>query len=139
MTLTKINDWIQGIKIAEDGSVIPFPDEEYYTPFDTTKFDEWEVYFATNSHTRASYFFVTQDNNFTYYTNQQGINTFTISLPISLTFYLNPEKTFPITAQNVYSINMGEVTVHAKAFDMQTEETTPIDFSTILYAEVTIK
>jgi hypothetical protein len=33
---------------------------------------------------------------------------------------------------------MGEVTVHAKAFDMQTEETTPIEFSTILYGEVTI-
>jgi len=63
MTFKKINEWISGIKVAENGSVVPIPAEEYYTPFDTTKFDEWEVFFATNSPARAS-FFPTYDNNF---------------------------------------------------------------------------
>jgi hypothetical protein len=139
MTFLKINDWLKGIQVAENGSVVPIPDEEYYTPFDTTKFDEWIVTFATNSPTRTSYFVPTQDNNFTYYTNQQGINTFKVSLPIMLIFYLNSKRIIPTAAQNVATITMGEVTVHAKAFDMQTEETTPVDFSTVLFAQVTIK
>jgi hypothetical protein len=129
MSLRQINE-------AENGSVMPDP--TMLSNFDQAKFDQWSINFSTDSNLRHSAF-PSLDNNFTYYTSHAGISSIAISLPINGTFYLNPHHSFELyTTDNETLVQLGNVTVNAQAFDVQTEQMTPETFSTILYTQVKI-
>jgi hypothetical protein len=106
--------------------------------FDQTKFDQWVMNYSTNSELRLSTL-PSYDNNFTYYTSHEGISSIAVSIPINGTFYLNPHHAFEIaTSSNETVVVLGKVAVTAQVFNVQTNETTPVTFQTIYYAQVRI-
>lgn len=108
---------------------------------DLSKIGDWSADFGTDSNTRSQWY---NYNNFTYYTNQEGINTISVSIPIDVTFYMNPSYDFPSgTILPTWQVPLGNMTVTANITDMQTNNQItnnqiPISFSTELYAYVTI-
>ncbi len=136
MSFSKITDYVATFEINEKGQVINSPN--ILSEFDHTKFGEWDIIFETNSN--RNYPYPNHYNNFTYYTNSEGINTIFVSLPIDVTFFLNPDYSFDrINAQNKTTVDLGTVTVFASAYDMQSEKlTSNLNFTTSLFAEMTI-
>ncbi len=112
------------------------PYAKYYPFLDHSKINNWTESFDTDTFMRNQLVNNLPDfNNFTYYTTQAGINTFSVSIPIEIDFYMNPSYNFQI---NINPFPLGNITVTANLTDMQTINATIVSFQAQVWASVTI-
>ncbi len=137
MSIQTIDKLVTDYKILENDTIVNDP--TILPEFDKTKFDAWLFAFDPNSELRSLPYAIAE-NNYTYYTSREGINTINISLHISASFYLNPQHNFVSNYQNFTIVDLGIVTVNARIFDMQTQEPpTSTSFQTNLLVYVKIQ